>query len=409
MKSTREPTRSMTIRRFPGLDTLRFLAALAVVIGHVPLNQGSVGLPNPAPLALFYRGAPAVSFFFALSGFLITYLLLEERRLTGTVAVGRFYLRRVLRIWPLYFAVVGVGLMFYNIVLPVLGISYPVHYSIGTALALYTLFLPNLMNSLYTVGGILNPLWSIGLEEQFYLVWAPLARRVRDRLPAACWSVLIVSLAVHFANQIGLFGTVGWVPMFVGQLKFHFMASGALWAWALHRQPNRVLQVSIFANRHIQALLWLLLLDFCTVELLPQNPLFTELFQLALYGWLIVNVAANPANLIRLSHPLTEYLGRISYGIYMLHMPAVYATSMLFLQTHWWRAHPALFFAAYYTSVFILTCGLAAASYHFFELRFLRLKARFSPVPDVGGLSGLELALASRVVDPIPAASARLS
>jgi len=57
---------------FRGLDSLRFLAALFVVIGHIPLNQGSARLPSPNWGAFFYRGAPAVSFFFTLSGFLIT-------------------------------------------------------------------------------------------------------------------------------------------------------------------------------------------------------------------------------------------------------------------------------------------------------------------------------------------------
>src|SRR5215203_4032689 len=158
---------------FKGLNSLRFFAALFVVIGHIPLNQGSVGLPNPSYGALFFRGAPAVSFFFTLSGFLITYLLLEERRRTGDVDVRSFYLRRVCRIWPLYFAVVFFGLFFYNALLPALGIGYRVEYSLPLAVLLYTFFLPNLMNSLYTVGGILNPSWSIGVEEQFYLFWAP--------------------------------------------------------------------------------------------------------------------------------------------------------------------------------------------------------------------------------------------
>ena len=137
---------------FGGLDPLRFLAALFVVIGHIPLNQASRHLPSPSYGALFFRGAPAVSFFFTLSGFLITYLLLVEIRRTGTVAVRKFYLRRVLRIWPLYFAVVAFGLVFYNLILPAAGIPYRVEYSIATAALLYVCFLPNLMNSLYTVG-----------------------------------------------------------------------------------------------------------------------------------------------------------------------------------------------------------------------------------------------------------------
>ena len=114
---------STTSQRFPGLDSLRFWAASLVVIGHIPMNQAAAGLPNPHWGAVFYRGAPAVKLFFALSGFLITYLLLEELRKTGTVAVKSFYLRRVCRIWPLYFAVVAFGLVFYFALLPALGLE----------------------------------------------------------------------------------------------------------------------------------------------------------------------------------------------------------------------------------------------------------------------------------------------
>ena len=76
--------------RFAGLDTLRFIAAIFVVVGHIPLNQASAGLPHPSWGALFFRGAPAVKLFFSLSGFLITYLLLDEMARTG-IRFDRFY------------------------------------------------------------------------------------------------------------------------------------------------------------------------------------------------------------------------------------------------------------------------------------------------------------------------------
>src|SRR5271169_6829716 len=208
---------------FEGLNSLRFFAALFVVLGHIPLNQTSVGLPHPSSGAFFFRGAFAVRFFFTLSGFLITYLLLEEDRRTGDIQVRSFYLRRICRIWPLYFSVVFFGLFFYHAALPWLGIAYRIDYTLPTALLLYSVLLPNLMNSLYTVGGILNPSWSIGVEEQFYLVWAPAVKRARGRLPALCWIVLAVSFAIFCLVHYGAFGTHEW-KKFGWQLKFHFMA-----------------------------------------------------------------------------------------------------------------------------------------------------------------------------------------
>jgi peptidoglycan/LPS O-acetylase OafA/YrhL len=359
---------------FRGLNSLRFLAALFVIIGHIPMNQASAGLPHPAWGALFYRGAPAVSFFFTLSGFLITYLLLEEHRQSGTVAVKSFYLRRVCRIWPLYFAVVFFGLLFYNLLLPRLGIAYPVHYSLPLALFLYTFFLPNLMNSLYTVGGILNPLWSIGVEEQFYLAWAPLVKRWIGALPRLCAVVFLVSFTVSCLNGAEAFGT-GWQWKFIEQLKFHFMASGAFCAWWLHRRPESLLGLPVFRLRAVQWVLFALLAEYYILGLLPWG-IFAEVVQLFLYAWLIVTVAANPRNVIRLETRAFEYLGTISYGLYMLHMIAVYMTSALFKASGWWHGHIVLFCLAYYGTALGLTVLFAHLSYRFYESPFLRLKDR---------------------------------
>lgn len=360
---------------FKGLDSLRFLAAFFVVIGHIPLNQESVGLPHPNQAAFFYRGAPAVSFFFTLSGFLITYLLLDEKRRTGDISVRSFYLRRVCRIWPLYFLIVFFGLFFYNGLLPLLGIPYKIEYRLGTALLLYSLLLPNLMNSLYTVGGILNPSWSIGVEEQFYLLWAPAVKRVREKLPLLCWTVLAVSFALFLLAHYDVFGPYGW-KKFVGQLKFHFMAAGALCAWFLHRRRTAFLALPVFASRLVQVVLFALLADFYLLSLIPWGFWGEEVLQLVLYSWIIVNLAANPRNVLPIDNRVFGYLGTISYGIYMYHMVAVYTASEVFKKTSWWQGSLPLFCLGYYGLVFTSTFLLAHFSYRFFERPFLRLKDR---------------------------------
>jgi peptidoglycan/LPS O-acetylase OafA/YrhL len=97
---------------FPGLNSLRFLAASAVVFHHVEQYKSWKGLPNiwgtDGVLGAFIDalGHKAVSLFFVLSGFLITYLLLAEVAKTGTVSLRKFYIRRILRIWPLYYIIV---------------------------------------------------------------------------------------------------------------------------------------------------------------------------------------------------------------------------------------------------------------------------------------------------------------
>jgi peptidoglycan/LPS O-acetylase OafA/YrhL len=366
---------------FKGLDSLRFLAALFVVLDHIPMNQGSAGIPNPHWGALFFRGAPAVAFFFTLSGFLITYLLLAERRRTGDIGVGHFYLRRACRIWPLYFVIVLLGLAFYNRLLPRLGVHYPVEYDLRLAALLYALLLPNVMNGLYRVGGILNPLWSIGVEEQFYLAWAPALKRFHRALPFLAWGLLGLSLALFCLNHGRIFGA-GPAQKIADQLRFHFMAAGALAAWTLQHRRERFLALPVFASRAVQLVLLGLLLEYYLVGLLPWGWFGEEIVQIVLYSWLIVTVAANPRNAVRIANPVFEYLGTISYGLYMWHMVAVYGTSALFRATHWWRGHPVLYCVAYYATALGATILISHLSYRWLERPFLRLKdRRYSPEP----------------------------
>jgi peptidoglycan/LPS O-acetylase OafA/YrhL len=361
---------------FAGLDSLRFYAAFLVLIGHIHLNQGSVGLPDPYFGAISYRGAPSVSFFFTLSGFLITYLLLDEHRRTGTISIRNFYVRRVLRIWPLYFLVIGFGLTFYKFILPRLGIYHAAEYSIWTAVVLYVLFLPNLMNNLYVVGGILNPTWSIGVEEQFYLLWAPIVKKWHNRVPQICSAVLVLSLAAFAFNQINPFGLREMQGFFL-QLKFHFMAAGAICAWMLYNRPVQLLGFPIFRYRLVQWLLALLLLEYLLIGT-PRHWMIEESMQVVLYSWLIVEVAANPRRLVRIKARATEWLGEISYGIYMYHMVAVYAMSWYFKSTSWWQGNLVPYIASYYAMAVGLTILLAYVSHRFFERPILQLKPRFS-------------------------------
>ena len=111
----------MTYKYLPGLDSLRFFAAFFVIISHANQSIIKLGIGIPCTLSpIFEKGGDAVDFFFTLSGFLITYLLLQEKETTGSISLKNFYLRRVFRIWPLYFIVLAIGFTFFTLIYPLI-------------------------------------------------------------------------------------------------------------------------------------------------------------------------------------------------------------------------------------------------------------------------------------------------
>ena len=183
--------RYLARRHLPGLDGLRCLAILPVIWHHATprLLPGVLG-----------KGAVGVDLFFALSGFLITTLLLREQREQGTISLRAFYARRSLRIFPLYYAVLA---------------AYALRESLHPELPSAAHFLHGLpYHATYTANWFLSydvphPVvfafsWSLCVEEQFYWVWPGLVALVRRRLPLAL--LMMLAMLLDYAAEHGFFG-----------------------------------------------------------------------------------------------------------------------------------------------------------------------------------------------------------
>src|SRR5207249_1695754 len=167
---------------FPGLNSLRFFAAFGILVFHIEGFKDTLHLPNAMGVPFIRNIGPlSVSFFFVLSGFLITYLLLVEKETFGKISIKKFYTRRIFRIVPLYYLIVIIGL------LAIPNISF-FHYGgypenmggiVQASWPLYLLMLPNVAEVIYTVPYI-GGAWTIGVEEQFYLFWPWLIRTNRN-------------------------------------------------------------------------------------------------------------------------------------------------------------------------------------------------------------------------------------
>lgn len=357
---------------FPGLNGLRFLAAAMVVIMHIHNNMGISGLPQLPAWPILFKGLTAVSFFFVLSGFLITYLLLREQQLNNTISIKSFYLRRIFRIWPLYFIIVAAGILFYWKLVPALHMQFENAYPHGLAIALYVFFLANLMNSLYHVGGMLHITWSIAVEEQFYLFWAPLVKKFSNKIPLLIGIVTVASLALHALNTLNIFHCSKEMHAFIGTLQFHYMGFGAGFAWILFNKKKWLLQLPFFANRILQYICLLSLIGYLFFYMkTTAGDLVSPVPLALLFGWLIINVSSNSHSVISLENKPLNYLGKISYGIYMYHMPVVYATSFLFKKYIFLTTTP-VYFPMFFLTVFIFTITIASLSYFYIEQPILK-------------------------------------
>lgn len=398
----------------PNLNGIRFIAAFMVFIHHIEQVKWMMQVPNVYPHYLMKNsGKLGVGLFFVLSGFLITYLLLRERDQTGTVSVRNFYARRVLRIWPLYLLIVLLA----TLVLP----QWPALFDYRQAkpitdsyvvprLALFLFVLPNLAIDFFTSSYLCSPAWSIGVEEQFYILW-PHIMRTKKRLAKAkavllygLGSVIIVGACVVWYQQLTPPSQI--VPAFttirvlLGQFRISLMLIGAAAATLFYRQHPFVLRW-LFSPA-VQIVGYAVLLTMWLTGF--QAPgLNLELYGL-LFGLLIVNVAGNPKTIIRLDNRLFEKLGQISYGIYLYHIPVIVLLinvlqPVLPIQT-------GLFYTVVLYSLSIgITVFIADLSYQYIETPFLRLKNRqFATGQPVTTYASGELAsvsLPDSVISPV--------
>jgi len=341
----------------PQLDGLRFIAFLGVFVFH--FLQSARRPLSPALIAVAEAGAFGVDLFFILSSFLITSLLLREQASEGQIHVRAFWVRRALRIWPLYFLFVGVFLLLRR---------PPGWYAVGlltftTNWALLHRWFPSPMNHL----------WSVAIEEQFYLCWPLILALVGARWLPAVSVAMIGGALVARASLLALRATLTDQALWIHTLdRLEPLALGVLIAWLSSRTaPASWLPAwSGLASVGASWALVATIIRYCVAPgtLLVSPPIWTyTLVDVILAGSLCITLVAARG---LLAHPILVYLGKISYGLYVFHFPIVYGVRDRFGLS--WPLRLLLTLA--------LTVAFAACSYRFLEQPFLRLKQRFTYV-----------------------------
>ena len=371
------------LKYFNGLNALRFFAAYLVVLHHAEQIRMKYDLFHLKDFSLFNNGSVAVTFFFSLSGFLISYLLLREHESTGTVAVRKFYMRRILRIWPLYYLLVLVGALILPAFLGFIQHSFEMPYQFGDVIAYFVLFAPFMVNIRFG-HHLLEPLWSIGVEEVFYIFWAPLWKFFRKSI---LWIIAgIFVLRVLLLTGAALYEWPDTVEQLIAMLQFEAMAMGGLAAYWLYHRQSPVEKAWIFSRPFRWLALIFIVAQLGAVrylssvwvgfEWLFQTPVLSSSLMIMAFTWLIVNMAVNPKSVLKLNHSVFESLGDISYGIYMYHMLVIFAV-ILFLQKFLSGLSPLVSTLVFYVLITAGTLLVAYLSKHLFENKFLKLKTRF--------------------------------
>lgn len=363
---------------FPNLDGLRFLSFLLVFLSH-SLSADYSHIRDAewykyVKLEIFHDGDLGVSFFFVLSGFLITYLLLKEREVTGKINISFFYIRRALRIWPLYFFCVFFGFQLFPILKTMFG-------QIPDETAdpfLSSLFLNNfdiIING-PPDSSVLSILWSIAIEEQFYLIWPILFIVIPSRyfIYIFLGTILISTGFRSFAPQ--------------DQIEIHTlgviadMAIGGLGAYLSLNRKNAML--TFFENTprllHLSPYIIAVLFVLLKNEIFSFNLIiiFKRIIIATIFLWIILDQNFNPRSYFKISS--FKYLsrfGKYTYGLYCFHSIGILISVTILRRLQLNTESYQLIFYELPLSM-LISIVISVTSYHLFEIRFLKLKDRFA-------------------------------
>ena len=275
---------------FPALDGLRAVCVAMVMSNHIP-----AGIVRPR----WMYGWLGVDVFFVLSGFLITILLIRERGRTGGISLRGFYVRRFCRIVPLYLCTV----LLYDVAVHATGDAGKIA-QFGHALPWLLTFMEEYRPA--AAGDLMGHAWTLGIEEKFYLVWPvaligllPLGRRSLLGLGLSC--VVVLGLGEPFSRAYG--------GLLIGALAAFGLSSPACrsaveWLQALPEWCRGALVLAAYAAGGANAALL---------------PLFSLSLALSL-----PSLATDAGRLTRLlANPVLVYIGRRSYGMYLIHVLAM--------------------------------------------------------------------------------------
>lgn len=353
MKSINQETNNSSYLQ--GLNGMRAIAAFLVLVSHIIAADYQ---SNRITSLFISLSQSAVTMFFVLSGFIISYLIIDKGK---NVNIKNFYARRLLRIGPVYYLYLAISLI----------LLYLFH-KLNIVYVPYLLFL--MSNIPFFVYGqtlpLISHLWTIGVEEQFYIIFPWITRIKRQNINL----VLFFSIILLFSIKIiaGFLDANSGLYHFLQTFRYDSMLIGA-WGAYLYRQKNS--KLSYFFNKRIsQIVAWCLFFIFsvCTIKLC--RPFIPEILSIAILC-IIVGQVNLKNRVINLEKKPFIFLGKISYGMYIYHPLVITFCIWMVNKTSWGilARHLTVFALS-----IVFTIVIAGLSYKKYEKFFLKLKKKFS-------------------------------
>lgn len=342
-------------RYFGSLDGIRGLAILAVVWHHTAPRFGWLPMSG--------RGFLGVDMFFVMSAFLIVTLLLREKDRTNAISLKKFYMRRILRIFPLYYGIILLFIILFGVVARGSDMAAPFF----DALPYYLTYTSNFIDELT----LLTVAWSLATEEQFYLFWPPIEKFLSRFLLPIWIGLLLINQLINYKI---LFATHH-EELEILQSTFTPILLGVGLAHVLHnREWFARFQKAIGQKWMILAWSGVLFALF-NLPIADISGTTRLLIQLAMTGFVATSVLQEE----HLLAPFFQWqpilrLGIVSYGVYLFHMLVVAVGSAVLRRVGLADSSSLILFAI----VLIGTYIIAEISFRFYETPFIRLKKRFA-------------------------------
>ena len=366
---------SYKIKYFKELNALRFIGFVGIFFGHVFFSN-DIEIVNSKIYSTLYSygkilGFISIDSFFVLSSFLITWKGLEELKVTKKFQLKNFLIRRSLRIWPLYFLVILLGFL----------IEFMKSYFTQDISSLpsfwsFILFILNfdIIKNGYEFLFFMVFMWSISVEEQFYIFWALVLKWFQNHLLKISLLIILISIIfrIYFIDDSL-------------NLNFHTVSAlgnfgvGALAAIAAFNNSILITKIRDFSKTQIVIIYLLSLTIFIAIPSLQNHDLFIVIQRVLfsfVFAFIILEQTYSQQSIFKLSRiKYFNFFGKISYGLYCYH--GIMITIVLKFSDY--------FSKSLFTSIFIfptlIFCGtllFSHLSYKFFESKILKLKTKYT-------------------------------